>query len=70
MKQNDRKLDAIMFTDIVGFSRLMTENESEALVLLIQKDSLLKPLIQRYKGQFVKIWVMVVFLILIQLLMQ
>ena len=54
MKQNDRKLAAIMFTDIVGFSSLMTQNESEALVRLKQKDSLLKPLIQKYKGQFVK----------------
>ena len=33
----DRKLAAIMFTDIVGFSSMMSKNESKAVELLNKK---------------------------------
>ena len=50
----DRKLAAIMFTDIVGFSSMMSKNESKAVELLNKKESTLKPLISTFNGNFVK----------------
>ena len=51
---NKRKLAAIVFTDIVGFTKLTAKNQQKASDLLdIQRD-LLKPLIKSYGGKWVK----------------
>ena len=50
----ERKLAAIMFTDIVNYSTLMTKDEAEAVKTLKKKDSILKPLIRDNNGQYVK----------------
>ena len=39
----ERKLAAIMFTDIVDFTNLMGKNESEAVKLVNTKLELIKP---------------------------
>ena len=51
---NKRKLAAIVFTDIVGFTNLTAKNQQKARDLLdIQRD-LLKPLVKSYGGKWVK----------------
>ena len=49
-----RKLAAIMFTDIVGFTALMGKDEGKALELLRQNRELLKPLIDECRGEWLK----------------
>jgi len=50
----ERKLAAIMFTDIAGYTAQMSKSESKTLKLLEKKRSILKPLFKKYKGTFVK----------------
>ncbi|MEE9464671.1 MAG: adenylate/guanylate cyclase domain-containing protein [Candidatus Neomarinimicrobiota bacterium] len=49
-----RKLAAIMFTDIVGFTALMGEDEPKALQLLQHNRELLKPIIRQFHGEWLK----------------
>ncbi|MFC1513679.1 SUMF1/EgtB/PvdO family nonheme iron enzyme [candidate division KSB1 bacterium] len=49
-----RKLAAIMFTDIVGYTALMSKDEHKALQVLQRKRETLKPLIAKYNGEFLK----------------
>ncbi len=48
------KLAAIMFTDIVGYTILMGENESKALKLLEKNRTLLKSMIEQFRGEWLK----------------
>ena len=50
----ERKLAAIMFTDIAGYTQSMSKSESKTLDLLDKKRSILNPLLKHYKGTFVK----------------
>ena len=49
-----RKLSAIVFTDIVGFTALSAKNEPAALELLNKQRELLKPIVENYKGTWLK----------------
>jgi class 3 adenylate cyclase len=49
-----RKLAAIMFTDIVGYTALMGEDEAKALQLLQHNRELLKPIIKQFHGEWLK----------------
>ena len=49
-----RRLSAIMFTDIVGYSALTQKNEALALELLEEHQELLRPLFSQYNGKEVK----------------
>ncbi|MEX0734243.1 MAG: adenylate/guanylate cyclase domain-containing protein [Steroidobacteraceae bacterium] len=49
-----RQLAAIMFTDIVGFTALMAENESQALFLLKKFRKTLKRAINRSDGEWLE----------------
>lgn len=49
-----RKLAAIMFTDIVGYSDMMSENEALALETLEQNRRLHKIAIKKFHGEFFK----------------
>jgi len=49
-----RKLAAIMFTDIAGYTQAMSADEETALNTLRKKRSILKPLITDCNGTFVK----------------
>lgn len=49
-----RQLAAIMFTDIVGYTALMGDDENEAFELLNKNRSLQKPLIEKYGGTWIK----------------
>ena len=49
-----RQLVAIMFTDIVGYTKLMGEDEQRALQMLRQNRSLHKSIIKKYQGKWLK----------------
>ena len=50
----NRKLTAIMFADIVSYSRMMGSNEEEALKVLSDFDSISIPIVEDYKGVLIK----------------
>jgi len=50
----ERKLAAIMFTDIAGYTSQMSKDQDIALSMLDTKRKALKPLIQKHKGTLVK----------------
>lgn len=49
-----RKLAAIMFTDIKGFSKKMGENETIAMALLKAHDTMMNELFEKYDGKVIK----------------
>ena len=46
----ERKLAAIMFTDIAGYTALSARDENKALGLLDKQEEILTPIIQRFNG--------------------
>jgi adenylate cyclase len=49
-----RQLAAIMFTDIVGYTSLMGDDEEKAFNLLRLNREMQKPLVEKYKGRWIK----------------
>lgn len=49
-----RQLAAIMFTDIVGYTTLMGDNEEIAFRILSENRDLQKPIIAQYEGRWIK----------------
>jgi adenylate cyclase len=49
-----RQLASIMFTDIVGYTALMGNNEEKAFALLKTNRQLQKPVIESFNGRFIK----------------
>ena len=49
-----RRLAAIMFTDIVGYTSMMSKNEKDALQAIQVVRDVLKPLIAKYNGKWQK----------------
>ena len=54
MSESRRELVAIMFTDIVGYTTLMGGNEKKAFDILNKNRQVQKPLIEWYKGRWIK----------------
>ena len=54
MSTEERKLAAIVFTDICGFTELMARDENKAMALLEQQRTLLKPIITNFNGEWLK----------------
>ncbi len=52
--RSDRRLAAIMFTDIVGYTAMMGSDEARAFQVLELNRKLQRPLIERYRGQWLK----------------
>ncbi len=50
----ERRITSIMFTDIVGYTQLTTEDEEKAFQLIKKKRELLLPLLKKHSGQLVK----------------
>jgi len=50
----DRRLAAIMFTDIVGYTALMGTDEEKAFQILRKNREIHKPLIKKYRGKWLK----------------
>jgi len=49
-----RQLAAIMFTDIVGYTILMGDDESQAMVLVRKNKEVQKPLVAKHRGTWLK----------------
>ncbi len=49
----ERRLAAIMFTDIVGYTALMAESEERGLRAKEQHRTLVRPLVERYYGAWI-----------------
>ena len=49
-----RKLAAVMFTDIVGYTALMSKDEQKALSVLQKNRDIQKPLVKKFNGEFLK----------------
>jgi TolB-like protein/Tfp pilus assembly protein PilF len=54
MDNRQRKLAAIMFTDIAGFSAVSNRDENLALALLREHNELLRPIFHAYNGREIK----------------
>jgi len=54
MSTHTRKLSVIMFTDIVGYTELMGDDEEKGFSILQKNHSLQKPIIKHYNGQWLK----------------
>jgi len=54
MQNKEHKLAAIIFTDIVGYTRQMEENEQRTMQLLQRQRELLFPLVKEYNGEVIK----------------
>jgi len=53
MKQT-RQLAAVMFTDIVGYTALMGDDEQKAFTYLARNRDLQKPVIEQFNGRLIK----------------
>ena len=49
-----RQLAAIMFTDIVGYTALMGDDERSAFELLNKNRAIQKPIINQFHGRWIK----------------
>ena len=54
MEENSRRLAAIMFTDMVGFTALGQRSESLALALVDEQRRLIRPILLKHSGREVK----------------
>lgn len=54
MGQEDHKLAAIVFTDIVGYTKQMEENELRTMQLLQQQREIIFPLVKSFGGEVIK----------------
>ena len=54
MSDPKRKLAAIVFTDIVGFTKITADDQTLATSLLDKQRDLLKPIVEEYDGNWLK----------------
>ena len=54
MTEQKRQLQAIMFTDIIGFTKMMGSDSKKALNLVSDNRALQKPLIEQHGGKWLK----------------
>ena len=54
MPEPTRKLAAIVFTDIVGFTKLTAEDQSQASSLLKTQRDLFQPIVSKFNGSWIK----------------
>jgi class 3 adenylate cyclase len=53
-KISNKKLKAIVFTDIVDFTKLSAEDEQHALNLIDKQRDIVKPIVQKHNGEWLK----------------
>ena len=54
MNHKDHKLAAIVFTDIVGYTKQMEENEQRTMQLLQKQREIVFPIVESYGGEIIK----------------
>ncbi len=54
MPEPTRKLAAIVFTDIVGFTKLTADDQQKASDLLDIQRNEIKPIVESHNGQWIK----------------
>jgi len=54
LAESERRLAAIMFTDMVGYTTLGQRNESLSLALVEEQRKVIRPILARHKGREVK----------------
>jgi len=54
LSQDRRRLAAIMFTDMVGYTALGQKSESLSLALVDEQRRLARPILKRHEGREVK----------------
>ncbi len=54
MAEHKRKLAAIVFTDIVGFTKITADDQTLATTLLDKQRDLLKPIVEQHNGNWLK----------------
>ena len=54
MSSINRRLAAIVFTDIVGFTDLSSKDEEGAYKLVVKQREILKPIVLKHEGQWLK----------------
>jgi adenylate cyclase len=54
LEDNERRLAAIMFTDMVGYTALGQKNESLSLALVEEQRKVIRPILARHNGREVK----------------
>ncbi len=54
MPSTERRLAAIMFTDIVGYAALMAESEEKGLAARERHRTLVRPLVEQYHGESIE----------------
>ena len=54
MAESQIKVSSIMFTDIVGYSSMMSKDESHSLQLLMEHNRIIEPVILKHSGKIIK----------------
>lgn len=52
--RKDRQLASILFTDIIGFTKMMGQDEYEGIQVLDENRKIQKRLIRKYRGRWIK----------------
>ena len=49
-----KKLKAIVFTDIVDFTKISAKDEQVALDLIQKQNDIIKPIVEKHNGEWLK----------------